>query len=770
MKAKTVLFSLLLISFIFSACTKNGSDNSLVKVTKGDYKRAESMLSSNTSGLISGATVRPVWLDADRFWYRNSIEDGSEYILVNTIDRKRDIAFDHKLIASSLSKATGNSNKASYLPFSSFDFAETEDAIVVNLRGKRYKCFIDGSKAIEEEIDNIPANSIVSPDGEWTAFIRDCNLWISDINTGKEIQLTEDGEEDYGYATNNAGWTKNERPVLLWSPDSKKIATFRHDSRYVGEMYLVTTNVGHPELKAWKYPLPGDSLAFRIERIVIHIDDQRLVKLQMDQDQHRSTTTDHIAGRGGTFLDVEWNSDSDLLSFVSTSRYHKDEVLRIADPETGIVKDVLKESEETFFESGHRARNWRVLFNSGEAIWYSQRDNWGHLYLYDLESGLLKNRITEGEWKVSNLLKVDEESGKIYFMAAGKEAGDPYFEYLYSINMDGSDLVLHTPDSANHEISLSPGGDSFIDYASTPADAPISYLRYFDNKDPFLFERADISKLVSSGWVAPSPFSVKARDGKTDLYGLLHKPSNFDPEKNYPIVVYIYPGPQSGSVGSRSFAASRSDRQAIAELGFIVIALDAMGTPMRSKSFHEAYYGNMGDNGLPDQVGAVKQLAKLNSWIDIDRVGIYGHSGGGFASTAAILRYPDFFKVAVSGAGNHDNRNYEDDWGEKWQGKLEKYPDGTDSYNNQANQLLAKNLKGKLLLAHGTMDSNVPPYNTLLVVNELIAANKDFDLILFPNRGHGFGNEPYMMRRRWDYFVKHLLGAEPPEEYQIGRK
>jgi dipeptidyl-peptidase-4 len=191
---------------------------------------------------------------------------------------------------------------------------------------------------------------------------------------------------------------------------------------------------------------------------------------------------------------------------------------------------------------------------------------------------------------------------------------------------------------------------------------------------------------------------------------------------------------------------------------------------MRSKSFHEAYYGNMGDNGLPDQVGAVKQLAKLNSWIDIDRVGIYGHSGGGFASTAAILRYPDFFKVAVSGAGNHDNRNYEDDWGEKWQGKLEKYPDGTDSYNNQANQLLAKNLKGKLLLAHGTMDSNVPPYNTLLVVNELIAANKDFDLILFPNRGHGFGNEPYMMRRRWDYFVKHLLGAEPPEEYQIGRK
>jgi dipeptidyl-peptidase-4 len=233
------------------------------------------------------------------------------------------------------------------------------------------------------------------------------------------------------------------------------------------------------------------------------------------------------------------------------------------------------------------------------------------------------------------------------------------------------------------------------------------------------------------------------------------------------MINYIYPGPQTGSVGRRSFSASRGDTQALAELGFIVVAIDAMGTPMRSKSFHEAYYGNMGDNGLPDQITGMKQLAERYSWIDIDRVGIYGHSGGGFASTDAILRYPDFFKVAVSGAGNHDNRNYEDDWGEKWQGLLEVYPDGTTSYDNQANQLLAKNLKGKLLLAHGTMDSNVPMYNTLLVVNELIAANKDFDLILFPNRGHGFGRESYMIRRRWDYFVKHLMGAEPPKEYEL---
>jgi len=268
-------------------------------------------------------------------------------------------------------------------------------------------------------------------------------------------------------------------------------------------------------------------------------------------------------------------------------------------------------------------------------------------------------------------------------------------------------------------------------------------------------------------WVPPIPFTVKARDGKTDLYGYMFKPTNFDPAKKYPIVNYIYPGPQSGSVRGRSFSTSRSDKQALAELGFIVVSLDAMGTPQRSKSFHEAYYGNMGDNGIPDQITGMKQLAERHPWIDIDRAGIYGGSGGGFASTDAILRYPDFFKVAVSGSGNHDNRCYEDDWGEKWQGLLETYPDGTTNYDNQANQLLAKNLKGKLLLAHGTMDSNVPFYNTLLVVNELIAHNKDFDLLLLPNRGHGIGRESYYTRRRWDYFVKHLLGAEPPKEYKF---
>jgi dipeptidyl aminopeptidase/acylaminoacyl peptidase len=326
---------------------------------------------------------------------------------------------------------------------------------------------------------------------------------------------------------------------------------------------------------------------------------------------------------------------------------------------------------------------------------------------------------------------------------------------------------LLTPENANHEIALSADAKYFVDTYSTPDTPQVSIVRDAAGKLVVNLEKADISKLVATGWKPVIPFTVKARDGQTDIYGLMFKPTNFDPSKKYPIVNHIYPGPQTGSVGSRSFSAVRGDTQALAELGFIVVEIDGMGTPWRSKKFHEAYYGDMGDNTLPDQVTGMKQLAAKYPWIDINRAGIYGHSGGGYATAGAMFRYPDFFKVGISEAGNHDNREYEDDWGEKWQGLLERKSSGADNYDSQANQNFAKNLKGKLLLAHGTMDNNVPPYNTLLVVNELIKANKDFDLILLPNRNHGFGNEPYMVRRRWDYFVRYLLGGVPPEGYEL---
>ena len=748
-------------------------------VTAEDYARAEKFLAASTSRLVFNVNIRPTWIDDDRFWYLQTSPEGKQFILVNAGNQEFEPAFDHKKLADALSAATGTSYTSLNLPFRRFEFTNDGKSIVFNVKGQTYIC--DTGEVHCELLDSFRYNdpdAVISPDGKHAAFIRENNLWNRNLETGKETQLTFDGEKDFGYATNNAGWIKSDRPVLLWSPDSKKIATFQHDGRGVGDMYLVSTNVGHPTLHAWKYPLPEDSVIFRIHRVVIHLDGPRMVRLQMLPDQHRSTNCDHIICRGGGFSDIEWSEDATQLAFASTSRNHQHVTLRIADPETGTVRDVMDETVDTFFESGYRKVNWHVLFASGEVVWFSQRDDWGHLYLYDLKTGRLKSRITSGDWNVLQILRIDETDRTIFFTGAGREPGDPYFQYLYSVNMDAlgqttrpeSEISIEhmqvlTPENANHTIYLSPGGHFFVDSYSTPVEPPVTVLRDKQGQQLRTVENADISQLVETGWKPPEPFTVKARDGVTDLYGLMFKPVDFDPSKKYPVINYIYPGPQTGSVGSRSFAASRGDKQSLAELGFIVVALDAMGTPMRSKSFHAFYYGNMGDNGIPDQIAGMKQLAGQYSWMDLDRVGIYGHSGGGFASTDAILRYPDFFKVAVSGAGNHDNRNYEDDWGEKWQGLLKTNPDGSTNYDNQANQLLAGNLKGKLLLAHGTLDTNVPVYNTLLVVNELIAANKDFDLILFPNRGHGFGNEAYMMRRRWDYFVRHLLGAEPPKEY-----
>ncbi len=760
-------YRLLYILFFMAMVPTVAQQQSLPLVTTADYARAESFLSANTSPLVSHVMQQPTWLPDDRLLYRNTIAEGFEFVLADPVKSTRTRAFNHNRLAQSLSAVMDTTYDPLRLPFRQFEFSEDGRSITFIVQGRQYSCDLQKYQCtiVQKSQRYQRPNTVISPNKKLAAFIREYNLWVRDLKTGKEIQLTYDGIKDFGYATNNAGWLKSNRPVLLWSPQSDKIATFQHDGRGVGEMYLVSTNVGHPQLEAWKYPLPGDSLIFRMQRVVIHLNGPRIIRLKMAPDPHRSTIIDHIAYWDGKWLDVEWNPDGSKLAFVSSSRDHKQAILRIADPETGEVGDIMEETVDTFFESGNDKVNWHVLFESNQVIWFSQRHNWGHLYLYDLHTGKLKHQITKGNWNVLQLLRIDKKNRLLYFIGVGREPGDPYFHYVYRIGMNGKDLICLTPEKAHHSLTFSTSGNYFVDTYSTPTKPPISVLRDTAGRKLLICEEADISPLLAKGWQPPIPIQVKARDGKTDIYGLMYKPTNFDPSKSYPILNYIYPGPHGSSVGSRAFRSSRSDKQSLAELGFIVVEVDALGTPGRSKSFHEFYYGNMGDNGIPDQIAAIKQLAKRYPWMDLNRVGIWGHSGGGFASTDAILRYPDFYKVAVSGAGNHDNRNYEDDWGEKWQGLLEKNPDGTTNYDNQANQLLAKNLKGKLLLTHGTMDSNVPLYNTLLVVNALIEANKDFDLLLFPNRGHGFGREAYMMRQRWDYFVRHLLGAEPPKEY-----
>jgi dienelactone hydrolase len=718
-------FLILALICAFASAVSAQTDSN-VKVTAADYQRAEKFLNYGTAPLIDRSGVRPNFLPDGSFWYQVLTPTGREFVYINPATGERKTA----------------ANQAEFL---------AKYSIPANL--------------------NKDPNAIASPDGTKAVFIRDWNLWLRDLNTGKEAQLTSDGTKNFGYATDNAGWRKSNRPVVLWSPDSKKIATFQQDQRNVSDMYLVTTNVGEPKLEAWKYPLPGEPI-ITIHRVIIDLEAPKVIRLQIPPDARRGTLCDDIAC-SGSFDDNVWSADASRLAFVSSSRDHKSAKLRVADADTGEVREIMEEKVATQFESGQGEVNWRYLPASNEFIWYSEKDDWGHLYLYDLNTGRLKNQITKGNFVVTRLLKVDDKNRVLYFEANGREQGrDPYFSHFYSVGFDGRNLKLLTPEDGNHQITLSPDGKYFVDTFSKPDVAPVTVLRDMTGKTIATLEKTDISRLTAAGWKPPTPVTVKSRDNKWDLYGLMFTPTNLDRNRKYPVVNYIYPGPQGGGVGSRSFSASRSDHQALAELGFVVVIIDGTCNPDRSKSFHDVCYGNMADNTLEDQISGIRQLAQKHPYMDLNRVGIWGHSGGGFATAAALFRYPDFYKVGISESGNHDNRNYEDDWGERYIGLLEG-----DNYEKQANQNYAKNLKGKLLLAHGAMDDNVPPYNTYLVIDALIKANKDFDLIVFPNARHSFASDAlngfnpaanyYMMRRRWDYFVKHLLGAEPPKEFEL---
>lgn len=744
-------------------------------LTNDDYARAERYVGYNVTPLVDHAVQTVTWIDDTHYWYRDHDASGDHYVRVDTGTGKAEPAFDHAALAAALGKVLGKSVSANKLGITTF--ATTLDGrLDVDLRGKHYLCDTKGNIACvlgrDESVEgtgNEPG--VLSPDKHTEAFVRNWNLWMRDVVTAKETQLTIDGVENYGYATDNAGWKHSGKAILVWSPDSRRIATFQQDQRKTGEMVIVGTNVGHPKVETWKYPLVGDKDVTMIERVIVDVDARKVLRLKMEPDQHRSTLCDDVScGRDGGWDDVQWAPDATSLAFVSSSRDHKQAWFRVADVHTGEVRSVFNESVPTYYESGNGKVNWQYLPASHEVVWFSERNNWGNLYLYDLDSGKLKHAITTGEGNVTEVLKLDAASRTLWFRGVGREQGvDPYYQQFYKVSLDGGVPMLLAPEPADHAITLSPDGRLFADAYSTPTTPSVTVLRSAqDGHVVSTIARADISRLLASGWKAPEPFTVKARDGKTDLYGLMFKPTQFDPSKKYPVIDYIYPGPQTGSVGSRSFNPARVDHQALAELGFIVVAIDGMGTPWRSKAFHDAYFGNIGDNTMPDQVAGLKELGKRHAWIDMDRVGIWGHSGGGNATVTAMFRYADLFKVGIAESGNHDNRNYEDDWAEKWQGLLVTGKDGKSNYDDQANQAHATGLKGHLLLAHGTMDDNVPPYETLLVVDALIKANKDFDLLMIPNAHHAYGAAAnYMMRKRWDYFVRNLAGDVPPKEFEM---
>ncbi len=663
--------------------------------------------------------------------------------MVDITARTSKPAFDHSRLAASLSKAADTSYTAAKLPFKEFEFVGRNKIRFYTGKLKRWHLDLNTYECTGPDSLEKVTNEIKSPDRSSVAFSHDENLWVREVSTGEEQQLSMDGEPYYGYAVVPEGCCqeitnrrKGVKPpsVLAWSPDGRRIATHRYDERNVEDFNLLEAATGRPILHSWKYALPGDEEIPTWELYIFNTADGSSVKADIEP------MPGYFSRFDTTWTTVQWSEDGSRLFFAHHARDFKTQELLEVDASTGATRSVIVESGPTYVELNQLTRvppNWRVLGNGREVVWFSERDGWGHLYLYNGATGELKRQITRGSWLVVELLHVDPSARQVYFTAVGREPGrDPYLRHLYKAALDGGKVTLLSPEDADHNIRTSPDKRFFIDTYATRETAPMTVLRDTRGRIVMTIEKADISPLLEAGWHPPVRFHTKGRDGVTDVYGYLTLPRDLKEGVRYPVIDYIYPGPQIGPIRTHGFTTAPSSQgHALAELGFIVFVIDAIGTPYRSKAFHDGYYENMGDNGLPDHISALKQLA-LKYPVDLERVGIYGHSGGGFSSTDAILRHPDFFKVAVSGAGNHDNRGYHFPWAEKYQGLLKENSDGGDNYDSQANQNLAANLKGKLLLTYGSLDDNVHPNMTLLVAEQLIKNNKDFDMLVMPNRNH----------------------------------
>lgn len=748
-------------------------------VTDADYTRAMHQLGPWTAPLVDHAVRTARWLDTRYFWYVDTDRGVPTIMLGDATKGTKAPAFETAALLRSLNKAGLQERDAAKLGFQGFEPDLGKNSAILSVGGKRYDCVMAAPYACKEAaVPNAGqpaargrAAATISPDGKRAVFIRDWNLWLRDVTTGAERQLTTDGIKDFGYATDNAGWKHSDQAIVIWSPDSKKLATFQQDQREVADFTTTTTQVGHSRTETWKYPFVGDKEIFQIHRVIVDVDTAQVIRLKMPADLHRSSLCDDVVCGDGP-QDMQWAKDGKTLAFVSTSRDHKVEKVRIADATSGAVRDLFTETVPTWFDSGYNDEgiNWRYLSQRGEILWWSQRSDWGHYYLYNAITGKLVRQVTQGKWNVDHPIYIDERSGEMLIAGVGREAGvDPYYRSIYAVNLKGGTPKLLTPEKQDHIAIPSSDGKYFVDIYSTPQEPQTAVLRRADGSLVQTLAKGDITRLRAAGWQAPESIAVKCSDGKTLCYGLLFKPAGLDPQRKYPVIDYVYPGPFTGTLSSRQFASSNGDAGALAQLGFAVVEIDGMGTPRRTKAFQDYYYRDMGKQAVPDQMTGIQDLAKRYAWLDTDRVGIWGHSGGGNATAAAMFLYPDFFKVGIAESGNHDNRNYEDDYYEKYLGLLETDGKKTN-YDVQANQDIAKNLKGKLLLAHGMLDDNVPVSSTLLVVDALVKGNKDFDLILFPRARHGYGDaSSYMMRRRWDYFVEHLMGATPPKQFNIVR-
>ncbi|MCJ7447343.1 MAG: S9 family peptidase [Bacteroidales bacterium] len=716
-----------------------------------DYKRADDLARITMSKVFYG-NVRPSWIgNTGNLFYENLTPDGTEYLIVNAISKSKKPAFDQKRFVTAFESATGKKAETGKLPVRNIVFSEKLGSFAFNYDNYNWICNLKDYKIVKRDKvsergpsgpydwsfrDELANNPVVSPDKKWTAYIRNFNIWIrSDDN--KEYQLSFDGGIGEYYSS-----------YIRWSPGSKKLVSCRVKPAEKHMIHFIESSPDdqlQPKHYSFEYPKPGDALPQLFPQL-FDADSKKHIKVDDSQLPNQYSINN-----------IKWGKESRYFTFEYNKRGHQVYKVIKVDSETGICEVIINETSPTFIDySGKKYRH--DIEEAGEIIWASERDGWNHLYLYDSETGAVKQQITKGEWVVREVTFVDDSNRYIVFQAGGIEPGDPYFVHYYRINFDGSGLTRLTDGNGTHEASFSPDKKYFVDTWSRVDSPPVSVLRNAeDGSQIMVLEKADISRLMETGIKFPEPFSAKGRDGITDIWGIIIRPVNFDPAKKYPVIECVYAGPHSSHV-PKSFRAFFGEMHQLAEIGFIVVQIDGMGTSNRSKAFHDVCWKNLKDAGFPDRILWLKAASEKYPYMDLDKVGIYGGSAGGQNAAGAVLFHPEFYKVSIAACGCHDNRMDKIWWNEQWMG----WPVG-EEYAQSSNVENAWRLKGKLLLINGEMDDNVDPASTEQLVDALIKAGKEFEYVFVPGARHISNGGTYGSRKRRDFFVKHLLGVDPPD-------
>jgi hypothetical protein len=719
------------------------------QITKEDYNRADSI--SKFNDLVYHGWISPEWIDSTHWvWYKIKTRQGDEYFIVDAEKQKKITAFDQEKLCKQVNGLTGQQYKPYSMPISKISFSKNLKELKFELDSFNWKCDLNNYiltrfQKVEpekdpgywaESIDELGNPPVISPDSQWIAYIKDYNLFIKYRKTSTEYQLSYDGSEGDFYSS-----------YILWSPDSKRLITNKIRDNKKHTIYFVESSPKtqlQPILHEREYLKPGDALPLKRPSLFLVEEKQQIPVITTEFDNQYEISN------------LSWRKDNRSFTVEYNQRGHQVYQVIEVDGATGKIKVLIDERSETFID--YSSKRYRYDIGDGkEIIWASERDGWNQLYLYDGETGEVKNQITKGEWVVRGVEFVNEKTRQIIFSGSGQNPGeDPYFIHYYRINFDGTSLKDLTPEHANHKATFSADYNYFVDNYSKADVPPVTQLRATaDGKLLMQLEKADISDLLAAGWHAPEVFVTKGRDGITDIWGNIYRPTNFDSARSYPIIEFIYAGPHSSFV-QKSFRPYVSFA-GMAELGFIIVQIDGMGTSNRSKAFQDVCWKNLKDAGFHDRIIWIKTAAKKYSCLDTTRVGIFGTSAGGQNAMAAMLFHPEFYKASVSSCGCHDNRMDKIWWNEQFMG----YPIGPQ-YAACSNVENAGNLKGKLLLMVGEVDDNVDPASTMQVVNALIKANKDFELLVLPGESHTSGGK-YGERKRRDFFVKYLLGMDPPD-------